>query len=130
MLRSRKAGSGMGLSGWVRVGISLVSSRYNRDLAMAYILIGGAICGAFIVFGGLSVLLYKPWRRRVDKKRAKRAHFVPLPQSSDIRRDLDDEDVESTPTPTKDGISGAEIHIAPVETTDAAGPAGGSVERR
>ncbi|KAH8809289.1 high-affinity nickel-transport protein-domain-containing protein, partial [Xylogone sp. PMI_703] len=26
--------------------------------------IGAGICGAFIVFGGLSVMLYKPWRRR------------------------------------------------------------------
>jgi high-affinity nickel-transport protein len=32
-------------------------------------IIGGAICGAFLVFGVLSVILYKPWRRRVDRKR-------------------------------------------------------------
>jgi len=31
--------------------------------------IGGSICGAFVVFGGLSVILYKPWRRWVDEKR-------------------------------------------------------------
>lgn len=37
-------------------------------------IIGGAICGAFIVFGGASVVLYKPWRRRVERSR--RAHFV------------------------------------------------------
>ena len=30
---------------------------------------GGAICGSFVIFGGLSVLLYKPWRRRIDRKR-------------------------------------------------------------
>ncbi|KAK3044913.1 hypothetical protein LTS18_015066, partial [Coniosporium uncinatum] len=30
---------------------------------------GGAICASFLVFGGLSVLLYKPWRRRVDRRR-------------------------------------------------------------
>ncbi|KAH9840555.1 high-affinity nickel-transport protein-domain-containing protein [Rhodofomes roseus] len=34
-----------------------------------YEIIGGAICGSFIVFGTLSVLLYKPWRRRIDKQR-------------------------------------------------------------
>ncbi|EKG12158.1 Nickel/cobalt transporter high-affinity [Macrophomina phaseolina MS6] len=34
-----------------------------------YEIIGGAICGSFIVFGALSVLLYKPWRRRIDEKR-------------------------------------------------------------
>ncbi|KAF2477553.1 high affinity nickel transport protein nic1 [Lindgomyces ingoldianus] len=47
-------------------------------------IVGGAICGTFVVFGGLSVLLYKPWRRRVDRKRARRAHFLPLPQTLDI----------------------------------------------
>ena len=31
--------------------------------------IGGAICASFLVFGGLSVLVYKPWRRRVDRMR-------------------------------------------------------------
>lgn len=31
-----------------------------------YDVIGGGICGSFVVFGGLSVLLYKPWRRRID----------------------------------------------------------------
>lgn len=31
--------------------------------------IGGSICGSFILFGGLSVLLYKPWRRRIDRIR-------------------------------------------------------------
>ena len=35
-----------------------------------YDIIGGGICGSFIVFGGLSVLLYHPWRRRIDRKRA------------------------------------------------------------
>lgn len=35
-----------------------------------YDIIGGAVCGSFIVFGVLAVLLYKPWRRRVDQYRA------------------------------------------------------------
>jgi len=30
--------------------------------------IGGGICGAFVVFGAASVLLYKPWRRRYDRR--------------------------------------------------------------
>ncbi|KAI5362176.1 putative nickel/cobalt transporter, high-affinity [Septoria linicola] len=34
-----------------------------------YDIIGGSICGSFVVFGLLSVLLYRPWRRSVDKKR-------------------------------------------------------------
>lgn len=32
-------------------------------------IIGGAICGAFVVFGAASVILYKPWRRWVDRTR-------------------------------------------------------------
>ncbi|KAI4263023.1 MAG: hypothetical protein L6R42_001807 [Xanthoria sp. 1 TBL-2021] len=34
-----------------------------------YDVIGGGICGSFVVFGALSILLYKPWRRRFDKRR-------------------------------------------------------------
>jgi high-affinity nickel-transport protein len=34
-----------------------------------YEIIGGAICGAFVVFGVASVILYKPWRRRFDQRR-------------------------------------------------------------
>jgi hypothetical protein len=34
-----------------------------------YDIIGGAICGSFLVFGILSVILYKPWRRMIDRKR-------------------------------------------------------------
>jgi high-affinity nickel-transport protein len=34
-----------------------------------YDIIGGSICGSFVVFGVLAVVLYKPWRRRVDQKR-------------------------------------------------------------
>jgi high-affinity nickel-transport protein len=34
-----------------------------------YDIIGGAICGAFVVFGGLAFVCYRPWRRRVDRWR-------------------------------------------------------------
>lgn len=34
-------------------------------------IIGGAICGSFIVLGLTSVLLYSPWRRRVDRNRSR-----------------------------------------------------------
>jgi nickel/cobalt transporter (NiCoT) family protein len=44
-------------------------------------IIGGGICGAFVVFGLLSVLVYKPWRRWVDKNRMRRADIEdPLSQ--------------------------------------------------
>jgi nickel/cobalt transporter (NiCoT) family protein len=35
----------------------------------AYDIIGGAICGCFVLVGGISVLVYRPWRRRTDRKR-------------------------------------------------------------
>jgi len=34
-----------------------------------YDIIGGGICGSFVMFGVLSMVLYKPWRQRVDRKR-------------------------------------------------------------
>lgn len=47
-------------------------------------IIGGAICGAFIVFGGASVLLYKPWRRRVERsRRVQLVHTVELDATSE-----------------------------------------------
>ncbi|KAL0259765.1 hypothetical protein SLS55_005505 [Diplodia seriata] len=42
----------------------------------SYEIIGGSICGSFLVFGALSVLLYKPWRRRVDEKRERNNNRV------------------------------------------------------
>lgn len=36
-----------------------------------YDAIGGGICGCFIIFGGLSVLVYKPWRRWMDQRHGK-----------------------------------------------------------
>ncbi|MCJ1368921.1 hypothetical protein MMC20_000128 [Loxospora ochrophaea] len=42
-------------------GVGVVGDHYD--------IIGGAICGSFLVFGGLSVLVYQPWRRRVDRRR-------------------------------------------------------------
>ena len=35
-----------------------------------YEIVGGAICASFIVFGGVSVMCYGPWRRRVERRRA------------------------------------------------------------
>ena len=30
--------------------------------------IGGGICGAFVAFGALSVVIYGPWRRRMNRR--------------------------------------------------------------
>ena len=53
--------SAVGPTGKFWDGVATVEDHYDA--------IGGTICGSFLVFGGLSVLIYKPWRRRVDKKR-------------------------------------------------------------
>lgn len=47
-----------------------------------YDIIGGAICGSFVVFGFVAVLCYKPWRRSVD---AKRRHLLRTENSSTLR---------------------------------------------
>jgi high-affinity nickel-transport protein len=41
-------------------GVQLAGDYYDA--------IGGGICGCFIIFGGLSVMLYKPWRRWMDRR--------------------------------------------------------------
>lgn len=41
-------------------------------------IIGGGICGAFVVLGGLSVLVYGPWRRRIDMRQRRRTEGVDL----------------------------------------------------
>ncbi|PSN74626.1 NicO-domain-containing protein [Corynespora cassiicola Philippines] len=91
-------------------------------------IVGGAIIGAFVVFGGLSILLYKPWRRRVDKTRVRDAHFEPLPQSPILARDTEN-DVESGSQPTKYGTAGPQVYVEPAKATDAAGPGESSVSR-
>ncbi len=45
-----------------------------------YDIIGGAICCSFNVVGALSVLIYKPWRRRIDRTR---------PQPHQARKDVE-----------------------------------------
>ncbi|KAF2653219.1 high affinity nickel transport protein nic1 [Lophiostoma macrostomum CBS 122681] len=88
--------------------------------------VGGAICGAFIVFGGLSVLLYKPWRRHIDKKRARNAHFEPLEQNNGgLAEDQEDEELGDRPknsNDTKNRAGDVEVSVEPVEVTDSAGP--------
>ncbi|KAK7983656.1 peptide transporter ptr2 [Apiospora arundinis] len=43
-------------------GLSAISDNFE--------IIGGSICGLFLVVGLGSVVLYKPWRRRMDRRRA------------------------------------------------------------
>ena len=50
--------------------------------------IGGTICLSFIALGGFSVVVYKPWRKYIEKKRHSR-HAL---QGDEIRADVDIED--------------------------------------
>jgi high-affinity nickel-transport protein len=105
----------------VKHGISLVSiATLSRDPKL--IVSGGAICGTFVVFGGLSVILYKPWRRRIDKKRVRNAHFEPLPQNL-VATTRDADEPHDAPAIGSDGMKGLDIKVQPIEATDVAGPA-------
>jgi high-affinity nickel-transport protein len=56
-----------------------------------YDVIGGAICGCFLVFGLLSVLLYKPWRRWVGQTKAadEEGHGVRSEEGQETSRSFD-----------------------------------------
>ncbi|KAK7732064.1 hypothetical protein SLS57_001044 [Botryosphaeria dothidea] len=62
-----------------------------------YEIIGGAICGSFIVFGALSVLLYKPWRRRIDEKRERNQALLTSDDQDPQDTPLSGEGIESPP---------------------------------
>ncbi|KAI9780071.1 MAG: hypothetical protein M1839_007055 [Geoglossum umbratile] len=70
-------------------GVGVVGDHYD--------VIGGAICGSFVLFGGLSVLLYRPWRRRVDQTRERNIQRARL-ESGD---DRDEEVLEEGPRPAR-----------------------------
>lgn len=55
-----------------------------------YDAIGGGICGCFIVFGLLSVLVYKPWRRWMDQRHGKNV-------VNDVERYRDDVSPDDAP---------------------------------
>jgi nickel/cobalt transporter (NiCoT) family protein len=42
-------------------GVNIVGDNFD--------IVGGSICGSFVVFGILSVILYRPWRQRMDRRR-------------------------------------------------------------
>ncbi|KAG7005416.1 50S ribosomal subunit L30 [Physcia stellaris] len=75
-----------------------------------YDVIGGAICASFIVFGALSIALYKPWRRRIDGIRG-------VHRQAEISRPVEETlnlDVLPSHQPTKDPEQGqAIIHNGP-----------------
>ena len=74
-------------------GVNTVGDHYD--------IIGGAICGAFVVFGGLSVVCYKPWRRRFDHSR----NAVLAIELQDIVDKKDDGKLDTTSMPREIGVS-------------------------
>jgi high-affinity nickel-transport protein len=49
-------------------------------------IIGGGICGAFVVFGLISVMVYKPWRRWIEKNRIGKVRVVYTAELEVIQR--------------------------------------------
>lgn len=49
-------------------------------------IIGGGICGAFVVFGLISVMVYKPWRRWIEKNRMGKVRVVYTAELEVIQR--------------------------------------------
>jgi high-affinity nickel-transport protein len=68
-------------------------------------------------------LLYKPWRRRVDKSRASNDHFEPISQDSTILRPEGEELHASTVVGQRIRTKEPDINVRSVEATDIAGPA-------
>jgi high-affinity nickel-transport protein len=73
------------------------------------------------VFGGLSVILYRPWRRRIDRKRVRDAHFEPLSQDPSSAH-VDDEELQVSPVLNRGLTKDLDITVEPVEATEVAGP--------
>lgn len=67
-------------------------------------------------------MLYKPWRRRVDKKRLGSAHFEQLTQGPDAATPSDEERRSGT-MDRNAGTKGADIEVQSFETAALAGPA-------
>lgn len=88
----------------------------------SYDIIGGAIVGAFVVLGALSVVVYKPWRRRVDAKRS--LLFAGMENGSE----LEENDLQGLEGRSRDEKSIEITVIEFVNSREDASPAG--VQRR
>lgn len=78
-----------------------------------YDVIGGVICGSFIIVGVVSVLCYKPWRQWVDRERT-RLHIVESNLGRGAVELLDDDETYSAKQVRSEGLSEA---VARVEVT-------------
>jgi high-affinity nickel-transport protein len=69
-------------------------------------IIGGGICGAFVVFGLLSVIVYRPWRRWVEKNRVTRVDVegIQLNDIEKLEKESPDQRIRSKEIPELDGV--------------------------
>lgn len=87
-------------------GVEIAGDKYD--------IIGGSICGAFVVFGGLAFVCYRPWRRRVDRWRSIHAPAVEGQEFTDEgSEELGGRGVSDV-SPV-DGKAGASVHVRGVE---------------
>jgi high-affinity nickel-transport protein len=80
-----------------------------------YDIIGGSICGAFLVFGGLAFVCYRPWRRRVDRWRMIHAPAVEGQAFADeASEELGDREASRPASPVH-GKASVLVHVDGVE---------------
>lgn len=71
-------------------GVSVIGEHFD--------VIGGSICGLFVVVGLGSVVVYRPWRRRMDRTVVTRTQVFP---SDDVEEGGVMTPEETTPLPSK-----------------------------
>ncbi|KAI9733761.1 MAG: hypothetical protein M1818_007175 [Claussenomyces sp. TS43310] len=76
-----------------------------NNLSDHYDVVGGAICGAFVLSGVASVVMYKPWRRRFDQKHHLR---IVGPMEAEL-----EEMVHGTKVQTHERVKQTESDVAP-----------------
>ncbi|KAL5003383.1 high-affinity nickel-transport protein-domain-containing protein [Aspergillus recurvatus] len=77
-----------------------------------YDVIGGGICGAFLVFGTLSVFVYKPWRRWIGKRHGKDVAGA----GDEISSAESGESIPRVDTPLNEGgssVTYGSVHVQP-----------------
>ncbi|KAK6438816.1 Mitochondrial beta-keto-acyl synthase [Oleoguttula sp. CCFEE 5521] len=94
-----------------------------------YDIIGGSICGSFVVFGALAFVLYKPWRRRVDRWRtAQSLDRVEELESLSLRGEAVDEirEADATRHGEEQGHPHADVRDAKIEAVSSVKGTGSS----
>ncbi|KIW62546.1 hypothetical protein PV04_10713 [Phialophora macrospora] len=102
------------------LNVATPTGRFWDGVAAAgdyYEIIGGAICGSFVVFGGLSVLCYKPWRAWVERERARLRAVAALGGDNDTntRENTGDDVVDNDDDDDDDDRRGPAVYIGEEE---------------